>query len=191
MYNSSVIPRQVDAMFARSPIKNCVNVCKFKSRNVWGSMNVANKMSSDCVSKSVICNKQVVRKVCQNDQNKEKQCQILCPAASTDKERRVNQVLTAKVMSNLYISDKPQIRSDPNTESRVRVNTDREKNPDSERTLIYDVNYGGIDDNFANSILHANLKLWGQIMGALILKYTKSVVANHYLILDIFQLMNS
>ena len=110
-------------------------------------MNAATKVSSDCVSKSVKCYKQVVRKVCQNDQKKNKDCQTLSPAASTDKGRRANQVLTAKVILNLDISDKPQIHSDSNTDSWVCVNTDTAKNANSEKIL---------DDKFASSILHAN-----------------------------------
>ena len=39
VYNSSVIPKQVDALLTRRPVKNCVNVRKFKSRNVWCSGN--------------------------------------------------------------------------------------------------------------------------------------------------------
>ena len=66
------------------------------------------------------------------------------------------QILTAKIISHPDISDKPQIHSDPNSDSRVSVNVDIAENADSERTLIYDVNYSGIDDKFASSILHAN-----------------------------------
>ena len=156
VYNSSVIPKQVDALLARRPVKNCVNARIFKNRNVWGSMNAATKVSSDCVSKSVKCYRQVVRKVCQNDQSKNKECQTLSPAASTDKGRRVNQVLTAKVILNPDISDKPQIHSDSNTDSRISVNTNTAKNANSEKVLIYDANYSGVDNKFASSILHAN-----------------------------------
>ena len=53
VYNSSVIPKQVDALLARRPVKNCVNVRKFKSRNVWCSGNAVTKVSPDCGSKSV------------------------------------------------------------------------------------------------------------------------------------------
>ena len=111
VYNSNVIPKQVDALLARRPVKNCVNARRCKSRNVWCSMNAATKVSSNCVSKSVKCDKQVVREACQNDQNKDKQCQTLSPAASTDKGRRVNQVLTAKViLIQTYLINHKSIR---------------------------------------------------------------------------------
>ena len=91
VYNSRVVPRQVDALLARKPVNNSAKCQNVKSRTIWGSVNSANSMSSNCEAKTEKCNSEMVYSVVVNDPNVGDCDQRVSPVAPTGGGRRFNQ----------------------------------------------------------------------------------------------------
>ena len=153
VYNSRVVPRQVDALLARKPVVDNVKCQNVLGRTVWASANFANGTGHNRESGIKKCHSKMLQSVPQNDPNVDGCDRIVNPVAATGGGRPRDQTDTAKVISRPHSLDQTQTDSDPESEYPVGVTPVTDSAIDSGKVLIYNVN--GVDDKFASSILHA------------------------------------
>ena len=152
IYNSKVVPRQVDALLAKKPARCSVKCQNVKSRTVWGSVNTARIANLNCEVKGSKCNSKMKQSIVDNNPNVEGCDLKVSPAAPTGGGCRLTQNNTANVISSAQIHDHISGEPDPDLLVPVSVNTDVDNVIDSGEVLVYNIN--GIDDKFASSILH-------------------------------------
>ena len=153
VYNSRVVPRQVDALLARKPVVDNVKCQNVLGRTVWASANFANGTGHNRESGIKKCHSKMLQSVPKNDPNVVGCGGIVNPVAATGGGRPRDQTDTAKVISQPHSLDQTQTDSDPESEYPVGVTPVTDSAIDSGKVLIYNVN--GVDDKFASSILHA------------------------------------
>ena len=154
VYNSGVVPRQVDALLARKPQKTEYNTGEVKNRTVWYS-GKCKRMVLENVSKSNECSVTAKNVSCSKTPSERDPDENPCLAVATDLGRRASETVTAKVISSSQKSG-TQVQSDTIPKNRVSVNTETRNVTSSQEIPIYNVNYSAIEDKFASSIIHVN-----------------------------------
>ena len=155
IYNSGVVPRQIDALLARKHRKSDCNIGVLKNRTVWNSGKGFQNMVPKNVSKNNICTDSVENVSCSKTSTQEGPDENPCLAVATDPGRRESDTVTAEVISS---SEKSVAQAQPHiiSENRISVNTETTNVTRSEEIPIYNVNYNAIEDKFASSIIHVN-----------------------------------
>ena len=155
IYNSGVVPRQIDALLARKHRKSDCNIGVLKNRTVWNSGKGVQNMVPKNVSKNNICTDSVENVSCSKTSTQEGPDENPCLAVATDLGRRESDTVTAEVISS---SEKSVAQAQPDiiSENRISVNTETTNVTRSEEIPIYNVNYNAIEDKFASSIIHVN-----------------------------------
>ena len=116
VYNSRVVPRQVDALLARKPAIDNVKCQNVLGRTIWASANSANVTSHNCESGTKKCHTKMLQSVPKNDPNVGGCDRTVNPVAATGGGRRRDQTDTAKVISLPHSPDQTQNDSDPESE---------------------------------------------------------------------------
>ena len=150
VYNSGVVPRQVDALLARKPQKTEYNTGEVKNRTVWYSGKCVPKMVLENVSKSNECSVTAKNVSCSKTPGGRGPDENPCLAVATDLGCRASETVTAKVISSSPKSE-TQVQPDTIPKNRVSVNTETRNVTSSEEIPIYNVNYSAIEDKFASS----------------------------------------
>ena len=185
IYNSRLVPRQVEALLAKKCVKNSVKCYNVKRRTVCRSNDSAFHMYPVCKSKTNKCCDNNGQFVDVNEVNGSS-CEVkVTPVVVTPGKQRSEDLVTktqiysnvqdgvnpvfqnkancsshvssaAKVISDSEEGGRDHIQWEPHWPDGESVNSVLKEGPNSGGVALFDINDSSFDDKFANSILNFN-----------------------------------